>query len=458
MFKLVVDLLNGKLIDSFVEVKGWVRTRRDNGQIIFIELNDGSCLKNLQLVIHDPNITRDTINKLKTGSSIRSKGKLVASPVAGQPVELEVHEIEIYGESPSDYILQKKRHSFEFLREIAHLRPRTNTFGAMLRVRDSLSFAIHSFFREKGFRWVHTPIITANDAEGAGEIFQVTTLDLESLSKGNKLDYSQDFFGKKASLTVSGQLNGEALALAIGKIYTFGPTFRAENSNTSRHLSEFWMVEPEAAFYDLKDMINLAEEMLKYCVKFVLKSNEDDMHFFNQWIEKGLIEKLNLLLRSPFKTITYTEAVEILQPHQNEFQFSVEWGKELQAEHEKYLTEKIFNGPVVVIDYPKAFKAFYMKINEDGKTVKGMDVLVPRMGEIIGGSQREDNYEILIERMRELKIDPEEYSWYLDLRRYGSVPHSGFGLGLERFLQYITGISNIRDAIAFPRVPKSIRF
>lgn len=455
----IKDITSPSYINEKVEVRGWIRTKRENGKITFIELNDGSCLSNLQIVVDEnSHISQDILNLLKTGASCSVKGKLVESPVKGQKVELLAEEIYIYGESPSDYILQKKRHSFEFLREIAHLRARTNTFGAMLRVRNSLSMAIHNFFQKEEFLWVHTPIITSSDAEGAGESFQVTTLDLEAIQKGKEIDYKEDFFGKKANLTVSGQLNGEALALAVGKIYTFGPTFRAENSNTTRHLSEFWMVEPEASFYHLEDIMKLAENMLTYCIRYILDNCQEDIAFFDQWIEKGLIEKLNGILNSPFNHITYTQAIEILEKNSDHFDKKVSWGDDLQSEHEKFITEEIFKSPVIVTDYPKDIKAFYMKLNEDGKTVKGMDVLVPRMGEIIGGSEREDNYDKLLKRMEELKIDTSSYEWYLDLRKYGSVPHAGFGLGFERLLQYITGIANIRDAIPFPRVPRSLNF
>lgn len=455
----IKDITSPSYINEKVEVRGWIRTKRENGKITFIELNDGSCLSNLQIVVDEnSHISQDILSLLKTGASCLIKGKLVESPVKGQKVELLAEEIQIYGESPSDYILQKKRHSFEFLREIAHLRARTNTFGAMLRVRNALSIAIHNFFQKEEFLWVQTPIITSSDAEGAGESFQVTTLDLEAIRKGKEIDYKEDFFGKKANLTVSGQLNGEALALALGKIYTFGPTFRAENSNTTRHLSEFWMIEPEAAFYELNDIMKLAENMLTYCVRYILDNCQEDMAFFDQWVEKGLIEKLNNLLNSPFNSITYTQAIEILEKHNNRFEKQVSWGDDLQSEHEKFITEEIFKSPVIVTDYPKEIKAFYMKLNDDNKTVKGMDVLVPRMGEIIGGSQREDNYDKLLKRMEELNIDVSSYEWYLDLRKYGSVPHAGFGLGFERLLQYVTGIANIRDAIAFPRVPRSLNF
>ncbi len=445
-----------------IRVQGWVRTRRDSkGGFSFLEVNDGSCLKNLQAII-DANLPgyEELTHQLTAGSCVDLLGNLVESPAKGQSVELQVAELKVYGTAdPEKYPLQKKRHSFEFLREIAHLRPRTNTMGAVMRVRNRLAWAIHKFFNERGFLYLHTPIITASDCEGAGEMFQVTTLDLDKVPKvDGKTDFSQDFFGDKTGLTVSGQLEGETYALALGEIYTFGPTFRAENSNTSRHLAEFWMVEPEMAFYDLDDDMDLAEEFIKYLVRDVLDNCADDMAFFNQRIDSTILDTLKNIVENSFERLHYADAIHLLQKSGKTFQYAVEWGCNLQAEHERYLAEEAFKKPVMVYNYPEAIKPFYMKLNEDKETVRAMDVLLPKLGEIIGGSQREDDFEILVDRMKIKGVDPEEYWWYLDLRRYGSAPHSGFGLGFERLVQFVTGMENIRDVIPFPRTPKHARF
>jgi asparaginyl-tRNA synthetase len=435
-----------------VYVQGWVRTKRESKGVVFLELNDGSCQKNLQCVAElQGRHWEEELARLGTGAGIRVLGNLLPSPGKGQNYELQISELLVFGLAGEDYPMQKKRHGFEFLREIAHLRPRTNTFGAIGRIRNSLSMAVHNFFQEKGFYWVHTPIITSSDAEGAGQMFRVTTLN-------GKEDPSEDFFGQKTHLTVSGQLAGETYALAMGKIYTFGPTFRAENSHTSRHLSEFWMIEPEMAFTDLEGNMDLAEEFIVTLIKSILEKNPDEMEFFNQWVEKGIKEKLENLLQKRFKRIPYSEAISLLKEAKTNFEFPVEWGIDLQSEHERYLTDEIFKGPVILFDYPKDIKAFYMKQNDDKKTVAAMDVLVPRLGEIIGGSQREDDLAKLSQRMEEMGLDQKEYDWYLDLRRFGSVPHSGFGLGFERLIQYVTGMQNIRDVIPFPRTPGSIKF
>lgn len=444
-----------------ITIEGWVRTKRDAKGFSFIELNDGSGLKGLQIIVDEKaKGYGDYIPRISTGASLKAVGKLVASPGKNQTVELHAEEILLYGEaSAEDYPLQKKRHSFEFLREIAHLRARSNTFSAVTRVRNAMSYAIHKFFQEKEFNYIHTPIITASDCEGAGEMFQVTTLPLENppLEKG-EVDYSKDFFGKKTSLTVSGQLGGEAYALAMGNVYTFGPTFRAEHSNTTRHLAEFWMVEPEMAFCDIRGNMDVAEEFLKYIFQYVLDNCQEDMEFFDKWVNKGIIENLKSIINSEFGRITYTEAVEKLEASGEVFEFPIRWGVDLQSEHEKYLTEKIYKKPLIITDYPKGIKAFYMKLNEDGKTVRAMDVLVPRLGEIIGGSERESDYDKLLERIKSNDLNEEDYWWYLDLRRYGSVPHSGFGLGFERVIQFVTGMQNIRDVIPFPRAFKSASF
>lgn len=445
-----------------ITVCGWVRTRRESKDVCFLEINDGSCLKSLQVVI-DPSSGGTLAAELarsNNGASVEITGTLVESPGKNQAVELRAGSLRVIGEAPQEsYPLQKKRHSFEFLREIAHLRPRTNTFGAVTRVRNTLSYAIHSFFQERGFVYVHTPIITASDSEGAGEMFQVTTLPLDRLPREDgAVDYEQDFFGKRAALTVSGQLEAEVFALALRDVYTFGPTFRAENSNTTRHLAEFWMVEPEMAFCDIHGNMDLAEEFLKYLLAQLLEHCGEDMEFFDRWVQPGIIGSLKSLLDSQFSRITYTEAVDQLIKSNGEFEFKPEWGKDLQSEHEKYLTEVVYKGPVIVIDYPKEIKAFYMKQNDDGKTVRGMDVLVPRLGEIIGGSERESDPAKLQARMEELGLPSENYWWYLELRRFGTAPHSGFGLGVERFIQYVTGMQNIRDVIPFPRSVRNVEF
>jgi len=446
-----------KYAEKEVTVGGWVRSNRDSKTFGFIVINDGTFFEPLQIVYSDGLENFETISKLNVGSAIVVRGKIVLTPQAKQPFEMQAVEILLEGASSADYPLQKKRHSFEYLRTISHLRPRTNTFQAVFRVRSLCAYAIHSFFMERGFVYVHTPLITGSDCEGAGEMFQVTTLDMTNppLTEEGKVDYSQDFFGKETNLTVSGQLNVETYAFAFKNVYTFGPTFRAENSNTTRHAAEFWMIEPEIAFADLKDDMILAEAMLKYVIRYVLKNAPEEMNFFNQFVDKGLIERLNHVLNSDFGHVTYTEAIEILEKHNDEFEYKVFWGCDLQTEHERYLTEQEFKRPVFVTDYPKEIKAFYMKLNEDGKTVAAMDCLVPGIGEIIGGSQREDKLDVLEARMEELGLNKEDYEFYLDLRRYGSVRHAGFGLGFERCVMYLTGMANIRDVIPFPRTVKN---
>ncbi|MCL2520652.1 MAG: asparagine--tRNA ligase [Spirochaetaceae bacterium] len=453
--KIISLLHDSSYLGKQLTIYGWARTVRDGAQTSFIALNDGSCLSNLQLIIDKNNLNdnlKDEFNKISTGASLMAVGRLQESPAKGQSVELVVDSLKVLGIAPSDYPLQKKATSMEFLREIAHLRGRSNTFGAVMRVRNKVSYAIHNFFQSKGFNYIHTPIITGSDAEGAGEMFQLTTLPLDKL-KG-EVDYSKDFFGKKAHLTVSGQLNVEAYCLALGDVYTFGPTFRAENSNTVRHLAEFWMVEPELAFCDIKGNIAIAEEFLKYLINDLLTNSAEDMAFFDQRIKPGIIDELRKVAASAFEVITYTQAVELLEKSGKKFEFPLGWGLDLKSEHERYLTEELIKGPVIVTDYPKDIKSFYMKLNDDGKTVRGMDILVPGVGEIIGGSEREDNYDTLLQRINQCGLNPDDYSWYLDLRKYGSVPHSGFGLGLERFLMYVTGMANMRDVIPFPRAPK----
>jgi asparaginyl-tRNA synthetase len=452
---------NKALIGKEIKVCGWIRTHREQKNFSFIELNDGSEVANLQIIIDDklPNYSL-VLEKLQTGAAISVFGKVVESPKEGQNVEIHASNLKVVGEASSDYILQKKRHSFEFLRTIAHLRPRTNTFGAVSRVRSQLAYATHKFFQEKNFTYVQTPIITSSDCEGAGEMFSVSTLNKAKmpLKKDGSVDFEKDFFEKEAFLTVSGQLNGEAYALALRDIYTFGPTFRAENSNTSRHLAEFWMIEPEIAFADLEDDMNLAESYLKYLVSHALEHCKQDLEFFNSYIDKNLLQRLNTLIKTPCVRLTYTDAVEILLKSEKKFEYKVSWGTDLQSEHERYLCEEHFNGPVILYNYPKDIKAFYMRINDDGKTVAAMDLLVPGVGELIGGSQREERLDILLKNMKDRNIDSETYNWYLDLRRFGSAPHAGFGLGFERLVQYITGMENIRDAIAFPRYPKHAEF
>ena len=441
-----------------VDVKGWVRTRRGNKNVQFVALNDGSTINNLQIVFDLSKFPEESLKSITTGSSIHVKGELVASQGSGQSVEVLAKDLEIYGTAPSDYPLQKKGHSMEFLRENAHLRPRTNTFGAVLRIRHALAFAVHNFFNEKGFNYFHTPLITASDCEGAGAQFQVTTLPLNDLPKNEdgSIDYNKDFFGKMASLTVSGQLEGELGATALGLIYTFGPTFRAENSNTPRHLSEFWMIEPEMAFYEIEDNMDLAEEFIKYCVKYALDHCYDDIKFLNDHFDPELIDRLNFVVNNDFVRLSYSEGIKILEQSGKKFEFPVYWGVDLASEHERYLVEEHFKKPVILTDYPKEIKAFYMKLNDDGKTVRAMDVLFPKIGEIIGGSQREEDYDKLSGRMKEMGL--EGMDWYLDTRKYGTVPHSGFGLGFERLVQFVTGMQNIRDVIPFPRYPKACEY
>jgi asparaginyl-tRNA synthetase len=456
----VKDLL-AKPVGSAVVAHGWVKTRRDSKGVHFLQLSDGSCFRDLQVVIEAGAVDEALLHQVTTGACVRIEGELVASPAKGQAVELKARAVELFGPAdPASYPLQKKGHTFEFLREIGHLRPRSNTFGAVFRVRNALSFAIHRFFQERGFVYVHTPIITASDAEGAGAMFGVTTLDLMNVPKtpDGKVDHAEDFFGKPSFLTVSGQLEGEIFALAFSNIYTFGPTFRAENSNTPRHLAEFWMIEPEMAFCDLAGDMQVAEEFLKYVIRYVLDHCADDLAFFNQRIDDSVISTLEHVERSSFEHVTYTQAVEILQNAGRAFEFPVHFGADLQSEHERYLTEEKFKRPVIVTDYPKQIKAFYMRENDDGRTVRAMDVLAPRIGEIIGGSQREERLDVLREKIRAQGLPEEAYWWYLELRKFGSAPHAGFGLGLERMLMYVTGMKNIRDVIPFPRTPGSADF
>ena len=457
----IAELLQSPATDAEVVVKGWVRTKRGNKNVAFIALNDGSCVANMQVVVDLAKFDEELLRKVTTGACLRVDGRLVASCGAGQGVEVQAEKIEIYGTAdPETYPLQKKGHSLEFLRDIAYLRPRTNTFGAIFRIRHAMAYAIHKYFNDKGFYYLHTPLITASDCEGAGAMFQVTTLDLNNLPKTEEgaVDYSQDFFGRPCSLTVSGQLEGELGALSLGQIYTFGPTFRAENSNTPRHLSEFWMIEPEMAFYELEDNMELAEDFLKYLIRYALENCREDLEFMNKMWDNGLIERLNFVLNHEFKRLDYTEGVEILKASGRKFEFRCDWGCDLQSEHERYLVEEHFKRPVILINYPKQIKAFYMKQNEDGKTVRAMDVLFPKIGEIIGGSEREADYEKLSARVHELGMNEKELWWYLDTRRWGSAPHSGFGLGFERLLLFVTGMGNIRDVIPFPRTPKNAEF
>ena len=444
-----------------VTVKGWVRTKRGNKNVAFIAMNDGSTINNIQIVCDPAAFDEALLKQITTGACLSVKGDLVASVGSGQAVEVQAREIEVLGTAdPEVYPLQKKGHSMEFLREIAHLGPRTNTFGAVLRIRHAMAFAIHKFFNDKGFVYLHTPLITASDCEGAGEMFQVTTLDPDNLprTEDGAIDYSQDFFGRHTSLTVSGQLEGELGAMALGEIYTFGPTFRAENSNTPRHLAEFWMVEPEMAFYDVNDLMDLEEEFIKYLVQYALDNCQDDLAFLNKMIDPELIERLKSVVSTEFVRLTYTEGIDILLKSGQKFEFPVSWGVDLQSEHERYLVEKHFGKPVILTDYPKDIKAFYMKQNDDGKTVRGTDVLFPKIGEIIGGSERESSLEKLNNRIAELNMDTRNLWWYIDTRRFGTCPHSGFGLGFERLLLFVTGMSNIRDVIPFPRTPKTAEF
>lgn len=457
----IANILSFKKEEQNVTVMGWVRTRRDSkGGFSFIELNDGSCLSNLQ-VIADSSLSNysDEVLKLQTGCSLRVTGSVIPSQGKGQSMEMRASEIEVLGWADPSYPLQKKRHSFEFLRTIAHLRPRTNTFGAITRIRNAMSHAIHTFFQERSFIYVHTPVITGSDCEGAGDMFRVTRFNFDDIPrKDGKIDFEKDFFGGPSHLTVSGQLEAEIYALALGDVYTFGPTFRAENSNTSRHLAEFWMIEPEMAFCELEDDIDLAVEFIKYILKYVLENCSEDMDLFNRFVDKSIISTLEQIISQEFRRLTYTEAIDILSSSGESFEFPVKWGNDLQAEHERYLCEKTFKRPVVLTDYPREIKAFYMKLNDDNRTVRAMDLLVPRIGEIIGGSQREDNYDILLNRIKEGGLNPDDYWWYLDLRKYGSAPHSGFGLGFERLIQFVTGMSNIRDVIPFPRTPGNVSF
>ena len=457
----ICDIFNPELIGQEVSVMGWVRTRRGNKYVQFVALNDGSTIRNIQIVFDLEKFSDADLKLITTGSSLHVKGQLVESQGKGQSCEIQAQSFEVFGTAdPEEYPLQKKGHTLEFLREKAHLRPRTNTFGAVLRVRSALAFAVHKFFQERGFFYLNTPLITASDCEGAGAMFQVTTLDLNNLPKDEdgKVDYSTDFFGKPTALTVSGQLEGELGATALGAIYTFGPTFRAEHSNTPRHLAEFWMIEPEVAFFDIKDNMDLAEDFIKYCVRYALDNCKDDLEFLQQMYDKDLIARLEGSIKETFVRLTYTEGVEILRNSGKKFEFPVEWGTDLQSEHERYLVEEHFKRPVILTDYPKQIKAFYMKLNEDGKTVRAMDVLFPQIGEIIGGSEREADYDKLMARIEEMNIPMKDMWWYLDTRKYGTVPHSGFGLGFERLVLFVTGMTNIRDVIAFPRTLGNAEF
>ncbi|MGD1806142.1 asparagine--tRNA ligase [Dapis sp. BLCC M126] len=458
----IAEILRSGQPDAKVTIKGWVRTKRELKEFAFVEVNDGSCLANLQVVLNPdlPNY-QESLQQMNTGASVEVTGILVESPAKGQRIELKAQSAIAYGDAdPETYPLQKKRHSFEFLRTIAHLRGRTNTYGAVFRVRNSCANAVHQFFQERGFLWVHTPIISASDCEGAGEMFTVTNFDLKKipLTEKQDVDFSQDFFGKQSFLTVSGQLEAEIMATAFSNVYTFGPTFRAENSNTSRHLAEFWMIEPEMAFCDLEGDMDLAEEFLKHIFKSVLESCPEDMEFFNKRIDKTVLETADTIINNSFERISYTEAVSLLEKADKKFEYPVEWGLDLQSEHERYLCEELFKKPVIVTDYPAKIKAFYMRLNDDGKTVRAMDVLVPKVGEIIGGSQREERLDVLERRIDEQEMNKEELWWYLDLRRYGTVPHAGFGLGFERVVQFMTGMGNIRDVIPFPRAPLTVDF
>lgn len=460
----IVDALKGSALGTDVNVKGWVRTRRGNKNVSFIALNDGSTINNIQVVIDLSKFDVEYLKPVTTGACISVTGKLVESQGRGQAVEIQAEDVLIYGGAdPATYPLQKKGHTLEFLREIAHLRPRTNTFGAVFRIRHHMSIAIHKFFHDRGFYYFHTPIITGSDAEGAGQMFQVTTLDLANVKKNDKgeVDFTEDFFGRHANLTVSGQLEGELAAMALGAIYTFGPTFRAENSNTPRHLSEFWMIEPEIAFYEIEENMQLAQEFIQYCVQWALDNCEDDLKFLNKMYDKGLIERLKFVVENDFVRLSYTEGIKILEEavaKGHKFEYPVGWGTDLQSEHERYLVEKHFKKPVILTDYPQEIKAFYMKLNEDGKTVRAMDVLFPKIGEIIGGSQREEDYEKLKTRATSMGVPEKDIWWYLDTRRFGTAPHSGFGLGFERLLLFVTGMANIRDVIPFPRTPNNADF
>ena len=458
---MIAELLRSGEVNTDVVVKGWVRTKRGNKNVAFLALNDGSTINNIQIVVDVASFDEELLKRITTGACLCVRGRLVESAGAGQRVEVQAREIELYGTAdPETYPLQKKGHTLEFLREIAHLRPRTNTFGAVLRIRHAMAFAIHKYFNDRGFYYLHTPIITASDAEGAGAMFQVTTLDLKNLprTEDGRVDYAQDFFGRSTNLTVSGQLEGELGALSLGQIYTFGPTFRAENSNTPRHLAEFWMIEPEMAFYELEDDMDLAEDFLKYLIRYALDNCMEDLEFLNKMYDDELIERLRMVVSEDFVRLNYTEGIEILKNSGQKFEFPVDWGCDLQSEHERYLVEKHFKRPVILINYPKDIKAFYMKQNDDGKTVRAMDVLFPKIGEIIGGSEREADYEKLDRRIKELGMSMDTLWWYMDTRRFGSAPHSGFGLGFERLLLFVTGMANIRDVIPFPRTPKNAEF
>jgi len=460
--KEIAEIFGSSDLESGVTLMGWVRTRRDSkAGFSFLEINDGSTIKNLQVVVNKdiPNYAEEIL-RLTTGCSVMVTGTVVESPGKGQEFEVQAKQVKTLGwADPETYPLQKKRHSFEYLRTIAHLRSRTNTFGAVARIRNAISFAIHDYFNREGFIYLHTPIITGSNCEGAGDMFTVTTLDLQNLtSRDGKIDFSDDFFGKAANLTVSGQLEAEVYALALGKVYTFGPTFRAENSNTSRHLAEFWMVEPEMAFYDLEGNAALGEDLVKSVLADSLRRCEDDFDFLNRFVDTQLVTRIDNVINSTFERLTYTQAIEVLSKSKEDFEFPVDWGSDIQSEHERYLCETVFKKPVTLTDYPKEIKPFYMKVNEDGKTVRAMDILVPGVGEIIGGSQREDEYDTLLGRIKETNLDPADYWWYLDLRKYGTVVHSGFGLGLERLIQFATGLTNIRDVIPFPRTPKYLEF
>ena len=457
----IAEILKSGVVGSDITVKGWVRTKRGNKNVAFIALNDGSCVANIQIVVDLASFDEEKLKLVTTGACLRVDGKLVESPASGQGVEVQAADIEIYGTAdPETYPLQKKGHSLEFLRDIAYLRPRTNTFGAVLRIRHAMAFAIHKYFNDNGFYYLHTPLITGSDCEGAGAMFNVTTLDIANppRTEDGKVDYSQDFFGKPCNLTVSGQLEGELGALSLGRIYTFGPTFRAENSNTPRHLAEFWMIEPEMAFYELEDNMELAEDFLKYLIRYALENCREDLEFMNKMWDKELIERLEFVLANDFVRLDYTEGINILKASGRKFEFPCEWGCDLQSEHERYLVEEHFKRPVILINYPKEIKAFYMKQNEDGKTVRAMDVLFPKIGEIIGGSEREADYGKLSARVAELGMNEQDIWWYLDTRRWGSAPHSGFGLGFERLLLFVTGMGNIRDVIPFPRTPNNAEF
>ncbi len=457
----IADLLQSKTFGITVNVKGWVRTRRGNNHVSFIALNDGSTINNIQVVVDVEKFGEEFLKPITTGACINVNGLLVESQGQGQVAEIQAVEVEIFGAAdPASYPLQKKGHTLEFLREIAHLRPRTNTFGAVLRIRHHMAYAIHKYFNDNGFFYLHTPLITASDAEGAGSMFQVTTLDLNNVPKAEngKIDYSEDFFGRSTNLTVSGQLEGELGAMALGAIYTFGPTFRAENSNTPRHLAEFWMIEPEVAFYEIGDNMNLAEDFLKYLIRYALDNCKDDLEFLCKMYDNELLDRLNFIVSNDFVRLTYTEGVEILEKSGQKFEFPVYWGADLQSEHERYLVEKHLKCPVILTDYPKEIKSFYMKQNEDGKTVRAMDVLFPKIGEIIGGSQREENYDKLMDRIKEQNMSLDTLWWYLDTRKFGTAPHAGFGLGFERLILFVTGMANIRDVIPFPRTPNNAEF